>query len=135
MARLENWPAALAAEVAAWSGVAFSWEGRHCGAFAAACERAITGATRFEDALSGYRTELGLARRLRALGCASLEDLVAARLPEIRPSYAQRGDVVVIDTKTGPALGVVTGAQVMALGPEGLGRHPLALARRAFKVD
>lgn len=133
--RVENWPAALVAVIAAAQLRPFEWGAHDCGTFAAAAETAITGATRFGDALGNYRTARGAARKLRRLGFASIEDLVAARLDEIERNFAQRGDVVAIDTEIGPALGVVTGQSAVSPGAAGLIHYPLAICRRAWRVD
>ena len=133
--RVENWPAALAAEIASAQNKPFAWGSHDCGTFAAAVETAVTGETGFGDALGGYKTAIGAARKLRKIGFATIEDLVAARLVEITPSFAQRGDVVAIDTDLGPAIGVVTGADALTPGLEGLVRYPVTVARRAWRVD
>lgn len=134
--RVDNWPRALAELVASAEGRAFQWGSHDCGTFAAAAERALTGACRFDDALGNYRTARGAARKLGRLGFGSIEELVEDRLIEIGPNWAQRGDVVIVDTELGPALGVVTGETAVSPAPEGgLARYPVAAARRAFRVD
>ncbi len=132
--RRESWPAALAALVAGAEGKLFAW-GRHdCATFAAENQVAITGENTFDDDPGNYRTAIGAARKLRRLGHGSIEELVAARLEEVSPKLARRGDVVVIDTEIGPALGVVTGENAVSPGLDGLSRYPVSLARRAWRV-
>ena len=59
---------------------------------------------------------------------------VGARLPEIEPYKAQRGDVALIDTPLGDALSLVIGDKVAAMGKDGLIFLPLSAAKQAWKV-
>ena len=79
---------------------------------------------------------------MRLTGVATFEGAVAAEitlhgLPEIRPQFAQRGDVAMGDGPDGPTWGIVdlTGARALfALAPRGLQWIALAKCRRAWKV-
>ena len=128
--RIENWPSKLAAAVAEAEQVPFKWGTNDCAAFAARCEIAITGETKFADLLGGYKTERGAVGRLRRAGFDCIEDIVAARLPEVHPNFAQRGDVVLV----GAAIAIVIGDVAVLPGDDGLVRYPRESHRRAWRV-
>ncbi len=132
--RIDSWPSRLAATVADAEHRAFAWGIHDCGAFAAACEKAVTGETQFGDVLGNYKTALGAARRLKRAGFDNIEALVSARLPEVPVNFAQRGDFVVSDSDLGPVIGVCLGDVFVSPGDEGLIRHGRAFARRAWRV-
>ncbi len=134
--RIDNWPSRLAAAVADAEHKPFAWGVHDCGAFAAVCEKAVTGETQFGDVLANYKTALGAARRLRRAGFDDIEALVAARLQEVPVNFAQRGDFVVSDSDLdlGPVLGVMLGDVFVSPGDEGLIRQDRAFARRAWRI-
>lgn len=104
-----------------------------CALFAAGAVKAVTG----EDHARGHRGYRTIAEGMRKLRRAGFEDhvaLVASILPEIAPAFAQVGDVAVIETDEGPALGVVQGEMIYCLRPDGMGLVPLLSAVRAFRV-
>lgn len=107
--------------------------GRHdCALFAAGAVEAMTGEN---PALPiDYDT---IRRGLVALRDAGFDDhiaFVAARFEEVHVSRAQAGDLAVIATAEGPALGVVQGPNVYVAGRTGLGFVELLGAVRAFRV-
>ncbi len=132
--RIDNWPSRLAEAVAAAEHTPFAWGAHDCAAFAAACEKAITGETQFGDVLGNHQTALGAARRLKRAGFDDIEALVAARLPEIGVNFAQRGDIVVTDSELGPVIGVMLGDVFVSPGDDGLARQERIFARRAWRV-
>lgn len=60
--------------------------------------------------------------------------LVSAYFGEIAPAFAQVGDVAVITSADGPALGLVNGEYIYALTPERMVLVPFLSAMRAFRV-
>ena len=132
--RLDNWPSRLAAAVADADHEPFRWGSHDCGAFAAVCEKAVTGGTLFADVLGNYKTALGAARRLKRAGFDNIEALVSARLQEIPVNFAQRGDIVVSDSDIGPVIGVMLGDVFVSPGDDGLIRQARIFARRAWRV-
>jgi hypothetical protein len=74
-------------------------------------------------------------------GAASLEKLaeaIAAQhdIPEIKPQYAQRGDVALIEIGGRQSLAIVhlNGRQVVATGAKGLHVLKLRLVKRAWRI-
>ena len=135
--RLPGWQGRLAVWLAACRQRPFAW-GRHdCALFIADAVEAMTG----EDLAAGWRgrysTALGARRVLRRAGHDSPLDVVAAALPEVLPAAALPGDVAAIPAETEgdwPALGIVQGAQVYVLRPEGLGLVGRGRIARAWRV-
>jgi hypothetical protein len=101
-----------------------------CAIWAAGAVQAMTG----EDHLRGLRGYRSIAEGLRRLQARGYDDhvaYVAAFLPEILPSFAQAGDIAVLD---GASLGIVQGEHVYCFGTNGFGVVPMTAAGRAFRV-
>ncbi|MDR7232300.1 hypothetical protein J2X45_003406 [Caulobacter sp. BE264] len=125
---------ALVAFLAARMRAPFAWgrEANDCVSFAAAAALVQTG----RDVLPAdvtWRSARGAGRVLRRLG--GLEAAVDAQLPTIAPAKARRGDVALVETRTGPALMIFEGAALVGPGPTGLMRRPRADARKAWSLD
>lgn len=109
--------------------------GQHdCALFAAGALAAMGGPDLAAPYRGRYRTLSGGRRVLRADGFADHVALAAAHLP-LRAGPARPGDLVVVPTDDGPALGVVQGALVYAVTPAGLGLVPLPEGATVFGVD
>lgn len=135
-ARLDDWRRRLAQWMADCPRQPLAY-GRHdCALFAASAVHAMTG----HDFAAPYRGRYTTLRGgLRVLRAAGFEDHVAlARhcLPVIPAAFAAPGDLAVIPTGDPlPALGVVQGAAVFVLTPEGaIGLVPLTHAIEALRV-
>ena len=132
--RLPDWQARLVAYLHAARLRPFAY-GRHdCSLFAADCVAAMTGHDMAAPWRGRYTTLRGGIRVLRRAGFIDHIALTASLFPEIPPLSAQPGDLAVVPTDEGPALGVVQGEAVYLLGPTGLGLVSLLLAQRAFRV-
>lgn len=134
MGRLVDWPDRLQAHIEEWRHKKFEWGKSDCGHFCLYAEKAICGASRFDDWIGQYSSQNGFARFLVKMGVGDLAASVGARLREINPSKAQRGDVALIDTPAGDALSLVVGDKVAAMGKDGLIFLPLNAAKKAWKV-
>jgi hypothetical protein len=130
--RFENWPSLLADFLA--DEKPFAWGSRDCCLFAADAVLCITGTDPAKGYRGRYKTAIGAARLQKLYGgLAGLVEKVG--LEEITPLKAQRGDVVLIDTPLGEALGVIDlRGDVSAQGMEGITRYPVISARRAWRV-
>lgn len=72
---------------------------------------------------------------LRKAGYADHIALMAAHLPEVHPAYAREGDLAVVPTAEGPAVGVFQGSAIYVLtetGKPGLARAKAGMT--FFKV-
>lgn len=109
--------------------------GQHdCALFAAGAVEAMTGVDYARPFKGRYTTLKGGVRLLREAGFADHIALAASRLDEIAPAFAAPGDLAVIDTPEGPAMGVVQGESVYVLTVDRLGLVPMLGATRAFRV-
>lgn len=134
MGRLADWPTRLHDHIEQWRYKKFEWGKADCALFCLYAEKAICGASRFDDFIGKYRSAAGSAKALLKIGGGDLAASVGARLAEIEPSKAQRGDVALIDTPLGDALSLVVGDKVAAMGKDGLVFLPLSAAKQAWKV-
>jgi hypothetical protein len=112
--RVQNWPHALAEYLRACNGRSFVFGKHDCAHFAAGAVEAITGVypefPRYQSASA--------ARRL--LSEKPLRDRAGSILAkEIPVSTAKRGDIVLVNTDNGHALGVCVGEQSQFLGKNG----------------
>ena len=134
MGRLANWPDLLANHIEEWRHKKFEWGKADCALFCFYAEKAMCGSSRFDDFSGKYRSAAGSAKALLKIGAGDLAASVGARLQEIEPHKAQRGDVALIDTPDGNALSLVVGDKVAAMGKDGLVFLPLSAAKQAWKV-
>ena len=117
MARLPDWPARLAALLAAVETRPFDARCWNCGRFALASVEACTGA------------------RMRIRMHPSLEATAdSAGFPRVPPAFARPGDVVLAYDP--PRLGVVVdGGRAAFVGPRGLIRAPLTACTLAWRIN
>jgi len=134
MGRVVDWPDRLQAHIEEWRHKKFEWGKADCALFCLYAEKAICGSSRFDDFIGQYRSAAGSVKALLKIGGGDLAASVGARLREIKPSEAQRGDVALIDTPLGDALSLVVGDRVAAMGKDGLIFLPLDAAKQAWKV-
>ena len=135
-ARRPDWPARLTRFLEERRGQPFAWGAHDC--CLAACDwvRDAAGwdpAAAFRNA---YDNRDGAMRALRALGAGTLTD-TARRIggpPLASVRFAQRGDVVLIRSAAGPALGIVVGDRIAAAGPAGWSFVPLGDAVMAWRI-
>lgn len=114
-----------------------AWRDREFAPGTADCAQFVRGWVRERlnrDLGAGYvygTIEEGLAE-LRSHGLRDHIALAARHLPEIHPAMAQPGDLAAVPTDEGPALAIVGGEYVYAVGPRGLSVMPRTRATRAF---
>ena len=137
MKKLDDWRQRLRSFLAAQSDVPFSFggvSGVDCGSFAGGAVEAMTGENPHAKVAGKYKTMAGALRALKRLGHDDHVAYTASLLTEIEPLYATFGDIAVVDSPEGPALGVVVGAHIEVRAPGGRGVVPLTDAVRAFRV-
>ncbi len=147
LARFPKWPELLERFIHARTFEPFAWGKNDCATFACDAVLAMTG-TDLAEPLRRHTSALEAARALRAfldskesdtakLLEATAEKIAAAwKIEEIPVLYAQRGDLVLVNTEEGMVLTVVSlnGYEVLAPGTAGLMRLPLKSARRAWRI-
>jgi hypothetical protein len=128
--RQDNWPYAFGAYINSVHRTPFAYGSHDCGILAAGVVKALTGV----DALPNikYTSRLELMRELkRAFGSPFLDDAVSKLAAqhgwqEVKPTFAHRGDLVVIGTGRHSRLGVVSlhGTHIMTPGDSGMLYEP-----------
>lgn len=137
MKRFQDWPKRLLALVEERKHVPFAWGSQDCCLFACDCVVAMTGEDPAET-LRGYTDNVGADEAISQFG--NLEALVEAKCAEFEfkqlstPLKGQRGDLVLFDNNSNPAIGVCIGGAVAFAGRDGLEFHPLRDCRRAWRV-
>lgn len=137
MRRLEGWERRLGDVIEAARAKSFGWGAHDCAKFAAECVAAMTG----EDLYARFR---GLYQnQAEALSCLGPYGGSVRGVAQYffghghsNPGHARRGDLALVPTETGPALGIVSlcGRHVCAAGPAGLSFYPLKTALRFWAV-
>ena len=132
--RLPDWQTRLIGYLNAAARCPFKVGTHDCCLFAAGAVRAMTGS----DPAAGYRerytTLKGGLRVLRKAGFKDHVDMAQTLFSEVHASRAAPGDLAVVDTPEGAALGVVQGESVYVLGPDRIGLLPIAAARLFLRV-
>ena len=134
LVRLPHWRSALSSCIEEALQRPFEW-GRHdCALFAADAVLAMTRVDLAAEWRGRYSTARGAIRVLRRDGHDDHIACAAGHLPEVHPARAAIGDIMVVETPEGPALGVLTGAAIAVPGADILGFMSRVDARRAFHV-
>ncbi len=133
--RLPDWQSRLHVWLKSIHGTPIE-PGRHdCCLFVAGAIEAQTGVDIAAPWRGRYTTMAGGRRVLRRAGYADHVALAAATLPEIHASAAREGDIAMVETPDGPAMGVVQGSAIYVLSMDGrLTFAPLTPATCIFKV-
>ena len=139
LVRDERWPERLASFIEERRHAPFAWGSNDCSLFACDAMLAMTGIDIAAEFRGKYSDELGALRCLKDHAGGALEataEKIAAQfgLLEIPPLHAQRGDVAIIPTTNGPALGVVIGEDIVAAGPSGVAFFSLRDVQRAWRI-
>lgn len=132
--KTDTWKRDLWAYLAAQAETPFAYGQADCGAFAGGAIEAMTGENPHATVAGKYTTMAGALRVLRKLGHKNHVDYAASVLTEIDPAFAQFGDIAVVTSDDGPALGVVIGAHIEVRTPSKRGVVPLTDAIRALRV-
>ena len=135
MKKHETWKQDLRAYLAEQADQPFVFGRVDCGSFAGGAVEAMTGQNPHAKVAGKYKTMKGALRALKRAGHEDHVAYAASVLTEIEnPLFAQFGDIAVVDSPEGPALGVVVGAHIEVRAPHGRGLVPLTDAVRAFRV-
>jgi hypothetical protein len=114
----------------------FIWGQNDCCLFACACVLAITGTDPMAQWRGKYTTELGAKRYLKKYGGGTILNAFNAVFGPIKPRLnANNGDLILIDTDQGDAVGIMQGCQVWAVGPAGLITLPISKAIGCWPIE
>lgn len=130
-----GWQSRLVAYLAANARADLVFGQMDCALHGASALEAMTGVDLAAPYRGRYTTFLGGLRVLRKDGYADHIALVAAHLrPRTAGEAARPGDLAVVATADGPALGVVQGQSIYLRAPSGLALLPVAQATTVFEV-
>lgn len=135
MSRLPDWRARLVDYVDRVRAEPFAFGANDCGQFAGGWLEALTGENPAAELRGAYTSQAAGIALLRArMGYTGPVDWARALFPIIPAAMAQVGDLAVLRTPDGPALGGVQGERIFAVGADGLRTVDLLSARSAFRV-
>ena len=127
----------LDAYLRSWRHRPFAWGEADCVRFAAGWVALVTGRDPVAGTV-GHYAGCREALRLMVVTTGTADLLAATRIilgpPLDRPLTARCGDVVVIATPAGVALGLCAGAEIAAPGPAGLVARPLTAVVAAWRL-
>lgn len=130
--RLENWPSLLAIFLTERANTPFTWGQSDCCLFAADAAQAITGTDFAADYRGKYDDARGALAFVEAAG--GLASLVP--FETVAPSYAQRGDIVLVENVDGrDCLAVHCGSRIAGQGPDGIAWLPLEAVKQAWRTE
>ena len=135
--KFENWPERLEQYLSSCSQKDFKWGRFDCALFATDAIQAMTGQDLAHRFRRRYRSAYGAKRLTRKYGSLlQLADAIAKQwnLSKQEASWAQRGDVVAIDTQSGEALGICLGASSAFPNEVGLSLKPTGECRCSWRV-
>jgi hypothetical protein len=138
--RFPDWPERLAAFLRESADEPFVWGVNDCALRACDAVRAMTGTDIAARLRGRYKTQLGAARVMRRLAgdLEAVAQQVAYEfaIREVTPSFARRGDLLLLDTPLGPSLGIVAmnGHTAEFKVNDGLLRVPVSTCRRAWRI-
>jgi len=136
--RYSDWPTRLQAELDAAETRRFEYGYHDCCVFAARCIQAMTGVNLAFRWQGCYHALEDVDHVLKDCGgLIGLVEMIAAEvgMEEVPPAFAQRGDLALIVTESGPALAICVGAELIAArAPAGLASVPAGAAQRAWRI-
>jgi hypothetical protein len=134
--KVKNWQSLLADHLFAQMAKPFEWGINDCCLFACDCVHVMTGQDPGTAYRNKYTTELGARRTLKRVGGGSIETAFNQVFGPLKPRLnAGRGDLALINTDLGPAVGIVCGGSVWAVGLDGLVPLPLKDIIGCWHVD
>jgi hypothetical protein len=131
--RLPGWERRLRAVLERHMAMPAQWGVSDCYQLPDDAHEALTGQRMHADHL-GYSTEAGAAKKMLKRGFAHVGEAFAARLPEIAPSLAQRGDIGVVERDGQVYGGVFTQIGFAMRGVAAIEFLPASAVTRAYKV-
>jgi hypothetical protein len=131
--RKDTWDIDLMAFIKSREKTPFQWGSQDCVLFACDCAQAMTGI----DLAAKYR---GYSTREEAYEiiahAGDLRALVNSELAsEISPTFARRGDFVLLDQDGVQALAICIGVMAVAAGKTGLATRRMTDAITAWRID
>lgn len=133
--RVDGWEKRLTAVFIRHHAAPFDYAGSNCVSLMADAIEALTGRRPFDELIHGVENAQQYRRRIaRACGKASLSHFLSLHFDEIPPTYAQRGDLCIIDVDGDEHGAVMSDDTVLAKSRTSMMRCSRSMITRAFKV-
>jgi len=116
--RRDDWVEQMWTTIEAAAQTPFAWGQHDCCLFAASVVDAMTDSAHVADLQTRYTDEATALAFIADEG--GLESAVSGYLGEAKTGRPQRGDVVMFEGEQGDTIGVCTGRDLVAAGPDGL---------------
>lgn len=133
MLRKDGWETRLAELIESKRNIPFCWKTNNCLGFVAEAEIAVQGFTEFPEALRPMTNKFS-AMKIIKKNADSLDDWIDKKYQRISILSAQRGDICMIETAEGAAVGVCLGHNAAFIGKDGLEFMPMSLSIKAWRV-
>ncbi len=132
MTRLPDWEKRLNEAVERHMALPSEYGVSDCYRIAEDAYEAVTGGQLYGKVK--YSNEAGIAKQLRKRGFETMRDALAAKLEEIPPLMAQRGDLGVVERDGVISAGVVTSIGFVTRGEGAVLFLPITDLKAAFRV-
>lgn len=139
--RLPNYQANLHSLIAQWEARPFAWGVSDCAIFGADVVKAVTGNDPAASYRGKYKTLGGGLRAVRKAGFKDQIDYLNKTFSQVPLSMAVMGDLAVIETDLigpngmGNSVALIAGPFVIGVGPNGLVRLPIDVAKKVYRVE
>lgn len=141
MKRYSDWETRLLAFLLSRRHTPFAWGGHDCSLFACDAVLAMTGVDIAADFRGTYSTALQAARVIKKFAGSDIIALAEkraqeAKLSEIKPLTARRGDIALVRKVDGTALGIIglNPRYAYCVADPGFQRFPMSNWIRAWRV-
>jgi hypothetical protein len=133
--RLPDWKSRLLTYLQHAAARPFAFGTHDCALFVAGAVEAMTGVDPAAEYRGRYKTLNGGLRAIQRVGFEDHVSMACYLYEQIHPSLAAPGDIAVIDTAEGVALGVVQGEGIYVLHvTDRIGLLPMTAARKFLQV-
>lgn len=141
MKRFEDWPTLLDQFLLERKSEPFVWGKNDCCLFACDAVLRMTGIDLAKDFRGKYDSQLDAMKAIKKFGAKSVGDLadtIASKhgIVSLVSTYAQRGDVALLDLEYGESLGIVSlnGCEIWVPGTDKIEVVPTMKALRAWRI-
>jgi hypothetical protein len=137
--KVKGWETILHTFISKYQDSAFRWGAHDCMKFAnkaikALCE--IDVLERSEYRWLNKKEAVAILKKKKAKGWGTLaEKELDKHFEQINTNFAQRGDVLLVETLQGEGLGVLYKGKIAVLSPKGLVYLPLSAALKGWRID